>query len=155
MRVCAGSQNFPVIAADTLCPESGTQANSQERETIPGWCVLAQASSGRGASSLEKIFDYVGSVCSVFISDTPTGVVLNCHCPKTHEIEMNCAFLCSLTVKYFTFLQSYLCACESVGLTPTSLQLAILAAFCMFHHWLFFFSCGHIYIDRDYWCYDG
>lgn len=153
--MCAGSQeNFPVTAADTLCPESGTQANSQERETIPGWCVLAQASSGR-ASSLEKIFDYVGPVCSVFISYTPTGIVLNCHCPKTHEIEMNCAFLCSLTVKYFTSLQSCLCAFESVGMT-TDVSPACRSC-CVLHvsSLIVFFSCGHIYIDRDYWCYDG
>lgn len=118
-------------------PESGSRAYSQERETIPGWCSIAKASSGR-ASSLEKIFDYVEPVCSVFISYTPTGIVLNCHCPKTHEIEMNCAFLCTLTVKYFIPLQSYSRAFGSTGWHQTSLRLDILAAFCMPYHWFFF-----------------
>ena len=59
-------------------------------------CIWAPAL----ASSLEKIFDCPGPVCSVFISFTSTGLVLNCHCPKAHEIEMNCCFLHSLTVKY-------------------------------------------------------
>lgn len=105
------------MAADKLLSESGSRANSQERETIPGWCAIVKASSGR-TSSLEKIFDYVGPVCSVFISYTPSGIVLNCHCPKTHEIEMNCAFLCSLTVKYFTSPQSSSPAFASAGMTP-------------------------------------
>lgn len=79
-------------------------------------CIWAPAL----ASSLEKIFDCPGPVCSVFISFTSTGLVLNCHCPKAHEIEMNCCFLHSLTVKYLGSLSPIILVCvfESPGMPP-------------------------------------
>lgn len=72
-------------------------------------------------SSLEEICDYAGPVCSVFISFTSTGLVLNCHCPKAHEREMNCVSRHALTVKYLASLSPIILICtfDSAGMTPT------------------------------------
>ena len=74
------------------------------------------------ASSLEKICDDTGPVCSGFLSFTSTGLVLNCHCPKAHEIEMNGCFLYSLTVKYLGSLSPIIrtCVFDRPGVTPGS-----------------------------------
>lgn len=71
--------------------------------------------------SLEEMCDYAGPVCSVFISFTSTGLVLNCHCPKAHEREMNCVSRHALTVKYLASLSPIILICmfDSAGMTPT------------------------------------
>lgn len=92
------------------------------------------------ASSLEKIFDYTGPVCSVFISFTSTVLVLNCHCPKAHEIEMNCSLRRSLTVKYLGSVSPIILMCvfDSAGGTPgVSAASLLLTAFRMLCCWWF------------------
>ena len=119
----------------------------ERNNTVLIWykCIWAPAL----VSSLEKIFDYPGPVCSVFISFTSTGLVLNCHCPKAHEIEMNCCFLHSLTVKYLGSLSPIILMCvfDSPGMTSS-----ISAAW---HFFLLHFVCfavdycfhSHVYTD--------
>lgn len=91
----------------------------ERNNTVLIWykCIRAPAL----VSSLEKIFDYPGPVCSVFISFTSTGLVLNCHCPKAHEVEVNCCFLHSLTVKYLGSSSPIILMCvfDSPGMTSS------------------------------------
>lgn len=113
----------------------------ERNNTVLIWykCIWAPAR----ASSLEKIFDYAGPGCSVFISFTSTGLVLNCHCPKAQEMEMNRSPPHSLTVKYLGALSPIrlLCVLDRAGMTPSSSAGdMLLTAFCMFCHWLLFSS---------------
>lgn len=70
--------------------------------------------------SLEEICDYAGPVCSVFLSFISAGLVLNCHCPKAREREMNCISRHAVTVKYLASRSPIILICmfDSAGMTP-------------------------------------